>query len=169
MPKGADFICTNESCPNYGKKITVHGAFPFASIEDVMSLKEIVSDPAHYAALASKARNGEKTALIPYPNEAKINPKGIRLQYFLPEKCMVIDWDLPWSDYFIIRRVLAGENLDEMMSKKLGTKAISLSGLSEKGLKCPACSLDTKIVTWFTSTGVSNWGDPHAGENIKEE
>lgn len=166
MPRGTDFLCENLECENIGTKISIHGPFPIAAIKDIMALQEIVEDPSLYSNLSHKERDGREYALIPWPNKGNIKPKGIRIQYYVPNPRTIFDVDLIWgADDERIRKILAGEDETLAISKKAGVEVWSIEKLLEKGFPCPSCGKKMKANHWLTNTGVSDWGDPNANKS----
>ena len=164
MPNGIDFICQNDKCPGYQKKISVHGPFPIANITDVLNIPSVASDPSAFSSLVSKIRDGIKYALLPLPSEIK--PIGIRLQYYFPVTKMVLDRDLIWGqDDRIIKSLLDGEDDSDAFTKQMGTLAKSSRRLFADGCSCPICFEKMKPFTWFTNVGVENWGGDGSQSN----
>ena len=157
MPTGIDFICSNNICPGYQKKISVHGPFPLANIADVLNIPSISSDELASSGLFSKMKDGVKYALLPLPSEIK--PVGIRLQYYLPAMKMILDRDLIWGqDDKIINSILNEEDDSDLFTKQIGTLAKSSRRLFADGCSCPMCFEKMDKFTWFTNVGVENWG-----------
>lgn len=135
---GYDFVCTNPRCDYHHTKITLYEPWPITSIEDVLKRQELPEE--HREFLKKKMEDGQKYALIVYPNKHNLSQVGWRYQYYCPE-CYVI-----WEE-----DVLFDEKKDALAHcKRCHSKVKDIEDIVENGILCPSCQKPLEKNVWIT-------------------
>jgi len=150
MSNGIDFLCDNKECLNFGTKMTLHGAWPIAKIEDILS-SGFPMDDDFKSALTRMKGEGRTHACVPLPNNHDIATEGLRIQMYCP-KCRIV-----WDEDFLDTSYTSVEGFKSAIENALsdpprcrcGTDRLTIYTVGADGINCPSCGVKTERVTWF--------------------
>jgi len=150
MSKGINFVCENDACPNSGTRLTLHGSWPIAKIDDIVA-SGMPLDSDFREALAKRASEGRTYACVSLPNDGFILVQGIRVQAYCPKCVIVWDEDILSADYESEEefRLAVDGLLGEPPTCRCGARRVTVENIGEGTLPCPACGAPMMREGWM--------------------
>lgn len=149
MPVGCDFVCENKNCMAFNRCISLKGKWPIGDINDIIEsklMKEEKNKEIKQKMIELK-KYGDLYSYINYPNDAKIQEVGYRIQKICS------------SCSFIAYRDFVGENCsDENFDKCPKCKEgdlMSFDDVTKNDLLCPFCKQKLTQHRWCTKDNIS--------------
>lgn len=140
MPQGSDFLCANQQCKNFGKRITIHGSWPLKSIDEAIAKatgedKEI---------LEKRKTDGRRFSLFVFPEDKGKSPLGWRTQLYCEKDLIVFDKE------FDTKEEAENISVSPPVCERCGGESKSLKKAVSVGISCPTCGKRMNPMHWFT-------------------
>ena len=140
MAIGCNFICDNENCEHHGKMIVLTGAWPMASIEQMIAAAD--EDKDDLEALRDHER---LYACLTLPRKHEIKTEAYRIQKWCSKCNLISVFETQPEDLEEV-----SDRTDICMSCEK-ENLMSFATAIEKGVKCPFCKTAMRQERWYVN------------------